>query len=89
MANPFPLTSDTGSGVCQYGWKERARLIIGRGKCHAQRLIEQLRYRIEKNPVDLVISVLMGANRFLLSYGQELFPGVPMIFAIPGTRDLQ
>ena len=68
--------------------EERARLIIGRGKCYAQKLIEQLRYRIEKNPVDLVISVLPDANRFLLSYGQELFPGVPMIFAIPGTRDV-
>jgi hypothetical protein len=49
-----------------------------------QKVIEELRNRIEKNPVDLVISFLPGANRFLLSYGQELFPGVPMIFAIPG-----
>ena len=56
---------------------------------YPQKLIEQLLYRIEKNPVDLVISVLPDADRFLLSYGQELFPGVPMIFAIPGTRDVQ
>jgi ABC-type uncharacterized transport system substrate-binding protein len=35
---------------------------------YPQKLIEQLRYRIEKNPVDLVISVLPGADRFLLSY---------------------
>ena len=56
---------------------------------YPQKLIEELRDRVEKNPVDLVISVLPGADRFLLSYGQELFPGVPMVFAIPGTRDVQ
>jgi hypothetical protein len=56
---------------------------------YPQKVIEQLRYRIEKNPVDLVISFLPDANKFLLSYGQELFPGVPMVFAIPGTRDVQ
>ena len=58
-------------------------------RVYPQKLIEELRDRIEKNPVDLVISFLPDANRFLLSYGQELFPGVPMIFAIPGTRDVQ
>jgi len=56
---------------------------------YPQKVMEQLRFRIEKNPVDLVISFLPDANRFLLSYGQELFPGVPMVFAIPGTRDVQ
>jgi chemotaxis protein methyltransferase CheR len=56
---------------------------------YPQKLIEELRDRVEKNPVDLVISVLPGADRFLLSYGQELFPGVPMVFAIPSTRDVQ
>jgi PAS domain S-box-containing protein len=56
---------------------------------YPQKLIEELRDRIEKNPVDLVISVLPGADRFLLSYGQELFPGVPKVFAVPGTRDIQ
>jgi PAS domain S-box-containing protein len=56
---------------------------------YPQKLIEQLRYRIEKNPVDLVISFLPDANKFLLSYGQELFPGVPMVLAIPSTRDVQ
>ena len=56
---------------------------------YPRKLIEDLRDRVEKNPVDLVISTLPGADRFLLSYGQELFPGVPMIFAIPGTRDVQ
>ena len=34
---------------------------------YPQKLIEELRDRVEKNPVDLVISVLMGADRFLLS----------------------
>ena len=56
---------------------------------YPQELIEELRDRIKKNPVDLVISVLPGADRFLLSYGQELFPGVPQVYAIPGTRDIQ
>ena|GEM_PF-1377158 len=56
---------------------------------YPQKLMEALRDRKEKNPVDLVISVLPTANRFLLSYGQELFPGVPKVFAIPGTREIQ
>jgi len=56
---------------------------------YPRKLIEDLRDRVEKNPVDLVISVLHGADRFLLSYGQELFPGVPKVFAIPVTRDIQ
>ena len=56
---------------------------------YPQKLMESLRDRKEKNPVDLVISVLPTANRFLLSYGQELFPGVPKVFAVPGTRDIQ
>ena len=56
---------------------------------YPRKLIEELRDRIKKNPVDLVISVLHGANRFLLSYGQELFPGVPKVFAIPVTREIQ
>ena len=56
---------------------------------YPRKLIEGLRDRIEKNPVDLVISVLPGADRFLLSNGQELFPGVPKVFALPGTRDIQ
>ena len=56
---------------------------------YPQNRIEELRDRIEKNPIDLVISFLPAANRFLLSYGQELFPGVPKVFAIPGTRDVQ
>jgi PAS domain S-box-containing protein len=56
---------------------------------YPQNLIEELRDRIEKNPVDLVISVMPGADRFLLAYGQALFPGVPVIFAMPGTRDIQ
>ena len=33
--------------------------------------------------------ILPTANSFLLSYGQELFPGVPKVFAVPGTRDIQ
>jgi len=56
---------------------------------YPRKLIEQLRDRVEKNPVDLVISVLPGADRFLLSYGEELFPGVPKVFAFPGTREIQ
>jgi len=56
---------------------------------YPQNRIEELRDRIEKNPIDLVISFLPVANRFLLSYGQELFPGVPKVFAIPSTRDVQ
>lgn len=56
---------------------------------YPQNFIEELRFRVEKHPVDLVISFLPDANRFLLSYGQELFPGVPVIFAIPSTRDVQ
>jgi hypothetical protein len=58
-------------------------------RVYPQNLIEELRDRIEKNPVDLVISVLPGADRFLRSYGQELFPGIPKVFALPGTRDIQ
>ena len=56
---------------------------------YPRKLVEGLRERVEKNPVDLVISVLPGADRFLLSYGQELFPGIPQVFAIPGTREVQ
>ncbi len=56
---------------------------------YPQRLVEDLRDRVAMNPFDLVISVLPGADRFLHSYGQELFQGVPQIFAIPGTRDIQ
>ena len=56
---------------------------------YPRKLIEELSDRVEKNPVDLVISVLPGADRFLRSYGQELFPGVPKVFAFPGTREIQ
>ncbi|MBT8363394.1 MAG: hypothetical protein KJP23_01730, partial [Deltaproteobacteria bacterium] len=56
---------------------------------YPRKLIEELRDRIEKNPVDLVISVLPGADRFLLSYGQELFPGAPQVFAVPSAREVQ
>ena len=56
---------------------------------YPRKLIEELRDRIEKNPVDLVISVLPGADRFRLSYGQALFPGIPKVFAVPGTREIQ
>ena len=56
---------------------------------HRQKIIEELHYRTDRNPVDLVISILPTANSFLLSYGQELFPGVPKVFAVPGTRDIQ
>ncbi len=56
---------------------------------YPRNLIEQLRDRIEKNPVDLVISFLTDANRFLLSNGQELFPGVPLVFSNPSPRDVQ
>jgi hypothetical protein len=53
---------------------------------YPQKLIEELRFRVEKNPVDLVISLLPGADRFLLSYGQELFPGVPKVSALLWPR---
>ena len=56
---------------------------------YPQKLIEELRDRIEKNPVDLVISLLPGAVSFLLSYGPELFPGVPKVFALPSSRNIQ
>jgi signal transduction histidine kinase len=41
------------------------------------------------NPIDLVISVLPKANRFLLSYGKSLFPGIPKVFLIPGSRNME
>jgi PAS domain S-box-containing protein len=56
---------------------------------YPRKLIEQLRDRVETHPVDLVISILPGADRFLFSYGEELFPGVPKVFAFPGTREIQ
>lgn len=56
---------------------------------YSQHLREDLRDRVEKHPFDLVISLVPGADRFLLSYGQELFPGVPMVFALPGTRNIE
>ena len=58
-------------------------------KVYPRELIEELRDRLEKNPVDLVVSILPGADRFLLANSQELFPGVPKVFALPGSREVQ
>lgn len=50
---------------------------------YPQEVIEHLRYKIAKKPLDLVIALLPQANEFLLSYGQEVFPRVPKIFVLP------
>jgi PAS domain S-box-containing protein len=58
-------------------------------KAYHQKIVAELRDKIERNPIDLVISVLPGADSFLLTYGQELFPGVPLVFTLPSTRNIK
>ncbi len=53
-----------------------------------QAVISHLRNKTEKISVDLVIGVLPRANKFLLSFGQELFPGVPKVLLIPGSSNM-
>ncbi len=52
-----------------------------------QKVISQLRDKTGVSPVDIVIGVLPRSNKFLLLYGQDLFPGIPKIFVIPGSRN--
>ncbi|MDJ0781736.1 MAG: PAS domain S-box protein [Desulfosarcinaceae bacterium] len=51
--------------------------------------IEALQERVSTNPVDLVISVLPSAGRFLHIHGPSLFPGVPLIAVLPDGRDMR
>jgi len=48
---------------------------------YVQRLIDLYSYKYSKNKPDLIIPIYNGALGFVLKYGQDIFPEVPIAFA--------
>lgn len=57
------------------------------GDVEPETILAYLRDKIAASPVDLVVGVLPGANKFLTNYGHLLFPEIPKIHLLPGQVD--
>ncbi|OPX96426.1 MAG: Blue-light-activated protein [Syntrophorhabdus sp. PtaB.Bin006] len=49
-------------------------------KQYVRRLVELYRKKYSGNTPDVIIALLKPSLEFVLTYGQELFPGVPIVF---------
>ena len=49
---------------------------------------ELLREKYDRLGIDLVIGVMPAGSGFLLSHGGELFPGVPILYLLPGKDQI-
>ncbi|MGB6011175.1 MAG: hypothetical protein WBI57_07905, partial [Desulfobacterales bacterium] len=48
---------------------------------YAQMLLDMYRHKYSKIKPDLIIAVYNAALDFVLRYGTDLFPGIPVVFA--------
>ena len=53
------------------------------------RALENLRFTIERQQFDLAILVLPAITRLTLPHLDDMFPGIPIIFALPGDTELE
>ena len=47
-----------------------------------------LRKKYQRLKIDLVIGVMPTSSGFLLDYGEQIFPGIPKLYVLPGKEQL-
>jgi len=55
---------------------------------YKQKTAELLRHKYGDRNIDIVITILTSALRFVLDYGDEIFPGVPIVFTVISEPNL-
>ena len=68
---------------------EHADRIRYPGDAYLQNFINLLRHKYSHPKIDVVIGIADEATDILLQYGEELFPGVPIVFVTAQRKTLQ
>ena len=56
---------------------------------YKQEIVDLLRHKYGDGKIDVVITILTAALRFMLDYGDEIFPGIPTVFTVVTESNLK
>jgi len=51
-------------------------------KDYKRKIVDLLNHKYGDRQIDIVITILTSALRFMLDYGDEIFPGIPTVFTV-------
>ncbi len=57
-------------------------------KHYKQKIVELLLHKYGDGKIDIVITILTPALRFMLDYGDKIFPGIPTVFTLVSELNL-
>ena len=70
-------------------YAEYTGLIQTSDDLYVRKLQDLYRHKYANRKIDLVVSVGLASSNFMLRHGEEIFPGVPIVFASATTKGLE